>query len=333
MVIPGMGTRMREEIQLSKKSLTGLAERVIDLTRSEEKREEDIWLAERFGRYLAENGLKNRGEGDLRLYKTMTGEEAPAPSAVLKIRFWRTAKHYPKNREVCEAFGRALQLDPDEERYLMTAWFDRADRCFGPEDVEDPLYRERHALLVRLQQEFLDKQRPEELLAMCAPGTLPWQNLRYIYCSHAVRYLGSRTRKGNGEMLTHLDTRSYEFQFTREMKLTCEVSRSTMIRHLLVLGMPFVTRKFLNEWLQTLGYLPLTETHRQPGGAATDLFVLGLLEEYEKECTGRDPLWCMEWFRQAAGILDEALRAGGCADVNPFRFKHITGGQDVRDRI
>ena len=57
--------------------------------------------------------------------------------------------------------------------------------------------------------------------------------------------------------------------------------------------------------------------------------ILGLLEEYERECTGMDPELCTEWFMQAAGILDDALCAAGCGQANPFRFKHILGGQSV----
>ena len=164
---------------------------------------------------------------------------------------------------------------------------------------------------------------------MCAPGTLPGENLRYIYCSQALGYLGSRIRGNIGEFRSHLDTRGYEYQFNREMKLIGEISRNSMIRHLLILGMPFVNRSRMNEWLTAFGYTPLRKTHRQPGGAATDLLVLGMLEQYEHECTGREPLSCIEWFRQMAVFLDDALETNGCAAANPFRFKHMTGGRDV----
>ena len=250
-------------------------------------------------------------------------------SAGLKVRYWRTGRHYPKNRAICESFGQALGLDTHEQHILMTRWFNRSDRCFCPTDLTDPVYLYRIGILTKLKQEFLEKQRPEELLAMCAPGTAPEENLRYIYCNQVYRYLGSSTRRNMSEPISHLDTRGYEYQFSREMKLMGEISRSAMIRHLLILGLPFVSRERIKGWLTALGYAPLEKAHRLPGGAAADLMILGILEGYERECTGRDPAWCIEWFQQTVSILDDALEAVGCAAVSPFRFKHILGGKDA----
>ena len=321
-----------EEFQVNRQRLQILAEQVIDMSLSVEKREEELWLEDCYHRFLRKSGAKSREEGDLLLSQRMAGVAGKAmpesSSAGLKIRYWRTGRHYPKNRAVCRAFGQALGLDAQERLFLMTRWFNRSDRCFEQKDIKDKVYLERIRILEKLKQEFLDKQRPEDLLAMCAPGTAPDENLRYIYCIHACRYLGSSSRRSMREPMSHLDTRGYEYQFSREMKLIGEISRSTMIRHLLILGAPFISRERMNGWLTALGYAPLKKAFRQPGGAATDRMILGILEEYEKECTGRDPVWCMEWLRQTAGILDDALAGAGCAAVNPFRFKHITGGKD-----
>lgn len=322
-----------EEIHLNRKDLQSLAGQVISLSISSEKREEDLWLCDRYQDFLRKSGAKSREEGDLLLSQKMTeiagAAMSDSPSAGLKIRYWRTGRHYPKNRAICVTFGQALGLDTHEQYVLMTCWFNRSDRCFCPKDLADPVYQYRIGILTKLKQEFLEKQRPEELLAMCAPGTAPEENLRYIYCNQVYRFLGNSVRRNTIEPISHLDTRGYEYQFNREMKLIGEISRSAMIRHLLILGLPFVSRERMNGWLTALGYAPLTKDHRLPGGAAADLMILGILEGYEKECTGRDPAWCMEWFRQTAGMLDDALEAVGCTAANPFRFKHIMGGKDV----
>ena len=320
-------------MDLQKGDLKTLAGQVIRLSRSSDKRSEELWLRERYQDFLRRNGMRNRADGDKllarRIRKDNGAGENVSSTEVLKIRYWRTGRHYPKNRAACEAFAKALELDEQERHYLITEWFNRSDQSFGPEDAASEEYLKRRQILSKLQQEFLSKQQPEELLAMCAPGTAPSENLRYIYCRNASRYLGRQAHQNMNEPISHLDTRGYEYQFSREMKLLGEISRNTMIRHLLVLGMPFVSRKRMNGWLADLGYMSLRETHRLPGGEAADLMILGLLEIYERECTGWEPLPCTEWFCQAAGLLDDALGEAGCAEVNPFRFKHIMGGRIV----
>ena len=320
-------------MQQQRNHLHTLAGKVIDLSLSNETRSEVLWLQERYQDFLKASGLKNRRQGDMLLAQRMNASPgSPAEisgTAVLKVRYWRTGKHYPKNRDGCAAFGQALGLNAEDRRFLMTDWFNRSDMSFTPEDIQSAEYLQRIQLLKKLQQEFLDKQRPEEFLAMCAPGTRPHENLRYIYCRNALRYLGTRARLRISEPLSHLDTRAYEYQFSREMKLLGEISRSAMIRHLLILGMPFVSRERINGWLTELGFAPLNKTHRLPDGSAQDLMILGLLELYEKECTGLEPHRCTEWFRQTAGLFDDILDTAGCGEVNPFRFKHIMGGTNA----
>ncbi len=317
--------------------LKGLAGSVIALTFSNEKRVEDLWLLERFKTFMKKNGVRRLADGDVLLWRLMqqimsgdiiAAEDVPA-SAALKVRYWRTGRHYPKNRGICEVFGKALGLDKNEMNYLITAWFNRSDKVFDNAEDTDPEYLRRRAILKQLQKEFLDKQFPEDLIDMCAPGTLPQENLRFIYCRHAVKYLGNSVLLDFNDSLSHMLTRGYDFQFGREMKLIGDISRNAMIRHLLILGMPFVSVSRVNGWLEALGYMPLCKKHRQPGGAASDLLIEGLLEIYEKECTGKEPAACTEWFSSAARQMDDALDAAGCAFVNPFRFKHIIGGKDV----
>lgn len=317
-------------IRQNNDELFRLAQRTAQLSTSANKRVEDIWLGERYGQFLRENGIRTRAEGDERISRIMCelrGENVSfEKSDIIKVRYWRTGQHYPRNRETCVLFGQALGLDGAEQRRLMTEWYNRSDRVFEAEDTDDNVYMERAGLLGKLQTEFLEKQRPEELLSLCAPGTAPSENLRYIYCRQALNYLSDTSRKNINAPLKHLDTRSYQYQFAREMKLFGEISRVSMIRHLLILGMPFVSRSRVSGWLKMLGYMPLREDHRTPYGIAEDLPVLGLLELYEKTCTGVSPEQCTEWFCRSAGTLGDMLVSLDCAGADPFRFKHLLGG-------
>lgn len=77
-----------------------------------------------------------------------------------------------------------------------------------------------------------------------------------------------------------------------------------MIRHLLILGMPFVNWKIMDKKLSALGYLPLTEEHTLTDGERLDWLLVRLLELYEKCCTGKEPEECVIWFQKACLILD-----------------------------
>jgi len=314
----------------NQEDLFRIAEHSANLMSSAGKRAEENWLEEIYLQFLCKNGIRTRAEGDERISRIMSelrgDSNTQKESDLIKIRYWRTGKHYPRNRAICVLFGQALGLEEADQRRLMMEWYNRADRVFEAEDMGDKTYMRRRELLRKLQTEFLEKQKPEELLSMCAPGTVPSENLRYIYCIQALQYLSSATRKNISIPRIHLDTRSYQYQFSRDMKLFGEISRITMIRHLLILGMPFVSKDRMSNWLEMLGYMPLREDHRTPEGTAEDMPVMGLLELYENTCTGMSPNQCMEWFCQAAGILGDILGAMGYSRANPFYFKHILGG-------
>ncbi len=313
-----------QEIIVDKDHIYKTVERSCSIS-SQPVRREAVWVRECYERFRAGEKLPDKASADRELYRRCFGSEPESDSAVLRIRYWRSGYHYPRNREICELFGRALGLTKEDQRYLMTAWFDRADRIFSGKEKKEPVFMERRALLDRLKQEFIQKIRPEELSVLCAPGTAPESNLRYIYCHCARRYLGNDSRGKVSSDTAHIDTLSYDSQLTKELALKGEVSRINMLRHLLILGMPFVSRSLVGDWLEQLGYLPLDEAHTTTGGDAVDALILGLLEEFEKKCSGKDPVYCTLWFQKAAGIMDDLLEKAGRTSANPFRFKFITG--------
>ncbi|MDE6621348.1 MAG: hypothetical protein K2K74_12845 [Lachnospiraceae bacterium] len=88
----------------------------------------------------------------------------------------------------------------------------------------------------------------------------------------------------------HFLSVSYESELTKSFKLEGEIPRKTMLRHLLLLGMPFISHQVLNDGLMNLGYLPLTEGHTMITGEYLDVLLLFFLSLYEESCRGGN-LW------------------------------------------
>ncbi len=292
------------------------------------QRAESLWLKNRCARFYEDHHFTSREACDAALYERTFGEPAQKSSAPQKIRYWRTGRFYPRNRQVCEAFGRALELSEEEQNRLMTAWFDRCDRVFDKTSPGQPVYEDRLRRLRERREEFLQKIPPRDLWLVQAPGTAPEQNLRHLYCLKAADLLyfphqGSRrmTIRPN----VHFDSQSYDNRFTREMALFGDISRKTMIRHLVILSLPFLNVELLSHDLSALGYLPLTEEHTTVDGAACDRLLIGLLRLYEESCSGESPLDCDQWFRNASAWLDRVFQTKKEPDLRIFNFKYISG--------
>ena len=289
------------------------------------KREESLWLSERYERFRQKENL-SRAECDALLYEKSFGEAAALPANAQRIRFWRTGRYYPQSRSICLSFARALELDESETLYCLTAWYDHCDRSFPENDPNDSVYVQRTALMEELILEFLSKIPPEETDLLCAAGTAPRQNLRHIYCSKAIELTSLPKQAGTlpFPLSTHISTASYTAQFTDEMRLLGEISRSTMLRHLLLLGMPFVSTDILNERLTFLGYCPLRENHSDRYGNAMDDLLLQLMELYGKVCSGYSPEECSTWLRETFLWLDQYFSGFGYLNLCLFRFRHLT---------
>lgn len=214
----------------------------------------------------------------IRLGKQERPEKA---SDTLKIRYWRTGRHLPGSREQCMAFGRALELSADETQYLIQGYYDRCDRVFETEEP-DAVYLERIRLLGQLKQEYLDKVHPVIRLQIYQAGTELEQSLRHLYYTDASRYFSFREPE-KIEIGRHITSINYLSEFGRQMKLLGEIPRRTMIRHLLLFGMPFINRRLISCRLEHFGYLPLSPDHTQVDGSRLDRLI------WRKECGPRRP--------------------------------------------
>lgn len=259
---------------------------IIDLTeqcleQGQTQRREVKWLKEVYDRFRIKNGSIGKAEADRLLYMKMYAAVPGKTSDTLKIRYWRTGRHLPTNREQCVSFGRALDLSEEELKYMIQAYYDRSDCVFISE--ESCLYKERIALMEELTEEYLKKVHPLIKMQLYREGAGLEHSLRHLYYTDARSYLEPRTPEET-ELDAHIASINYESEFSRQMKLLGEIPRKTMMRHLLMMGNPFISRELINERLERLGYLPLDEEHSQVDGSRLDKLVLGLLELYEQSC-------------------------------------------------
>lgn len=91
------------------------------------------------------------------------------------------------------------------------------------------------------------------------------------------------------------------------MRFQGEIPRKTMIRHLLLLGLPDMTLEKMNEQLIFFGYLPLREDHTLTGGEYLDWLLIQLLKKYEeiRLQNPADDEESVSWFRKVCRIMDE----------------------------
>lgn len=295
------------------------------LQAGEEERPENRWLKERYDRFRKNNGNLGKAEADERLYRRMYGEAPEKASATLKLRYWRTGRHLPATREQCEAFGRAMELSEEEMGYLIKAYYDHSDRVFEEESTEE-VYLRRKALMDGLIKEYLDKVHPYLKLRLYRFGDDMEHSLRHLYYTDAQSYLKNCSIE-DMEVNRHITSINYESEFSRQVRLLGEIPRRTMIRHLVLFGMPFINRKLMNERLAAFGYLPLLEEHTQVDGSRLDRLILGMLRIYETACAGKEPMECVRWFHQMYAVLDCALEEKGCTSLRFLYFKALRGSE------
>ena len=285
-------------------------------------RPENIWLSEMYDRFRRQNSLPSKGDADMLLYERTFGKKADSPSDGQKIRYWRTGHFYPRSRKVCAAFGKALSLDEKEMEYLLRSWFDRSDRVFTAKDRNDPVYRERLALMEQLRKEFLMKIRPEDRERFFIPGFLPESNLRHTYCLISQSYLFEPHEYVR--VTVHSDSASYANRFSLDMKLLGEISRATMIRHIFLFCSPYVSCEVISRNLEALGYCPLDREHRSLKGLARDRLFMDLLDLYEEACGDLPPEVCMEILKEIMKKADMVLQEERSENLSYLRYKFLS---------
>ena len=288
---------------------------------SNQERPEIAWLKSIYDRFRKEMGSINKQDLDNLLYEKMYCSSPTKISETLKIRYWRNGQHVPSNREICLAFSKALNMSETEQKYFLQAYYDRADLVFQNND-DSPVYWERRKLMNNLVAEYFKKTHPEKLHHLkISPGLIE-NNLRHLYYTDALRYVNVPIYPSAEHHITSIN---YGSELSRNLQLIGEVPRTTMIRHLIILGMPFISKEILNQRLMELGYSPLTDTHSQVGRERLDFLLIKLLELYESTCRGKTPFECYSWFQTACKILDEYFIQENAENLRFMYFKALKG--------
>lgn len=195
------------------------------------------------------------------------------------------------------------------------------DRVFEA-GTEEAVYRDRLGILEELRREYLDKVHPAMKRQLYHAGAKMEHSLRHLYYTDARNYIHFRQEGTAFQVGRHISSINYMSEFGWQMKLLGEISRKTMIRHLLIFSIPFVNKERLSRWLRKLGYLGLDENHTQADAGRLESCLLVSRESIEER---RDSLISLH-----PVIADAARRAfsptqSNCRRMLPGFFSGVPG--------
>lgn len=284
--------------------------------RPEVRRLKKIYEEQRKFRGLSRAGM------DALIYRRMYGREPEKESSTLKIRYWRTGHHVPVNRDTALAFARALELSPQDASWFLTAWLDKSLDLY-PEapSRQDQIYWQRRLRLETLASAYLcrmSEKPPTHLNGIRLMDGALLSNLRHFYYVDALQYICQEPSSSFWEK--HVYSIRYDMELKRSLKLLGEVPRKTIIRHLIILGLPDLSPDWMNEQLSFFGYLPLCPEHTLTGGEYLDRLLLGLLSAYEELRHKNGPDSAGLWFLNCYRKLDIYFIK---CQKNSFRFMYF----------
>lgn len=275
------------------------------LLRSKNERPELSWLKEKLERLRLKYNIRKKGELDAFIFRKMYDKEPDKHSDLLKIRYWRTGLHLPGNRQQYVLLGKALELSDDEMAYLIQAYADRSlDLYPSVPDSQDSMYARKINELHRLAASYLTYYTNRQLDEYKISLDKAKSYLRHIYYTDALQYIYLKPESMLPPVLQHITSIHYDSELARQLKLIGEIPRKTMIRHLLILGLPHITLEKLNEQLCLFGYLPLTREHTLSSGEALDWLLIELMHRYQTVYQTTDPQQALLWFKEACRVLD-----------------------------
>ena len=314
-----------------KDKVIGLAGKIF--LRESKCRPETEWIQHRVNRFAEKEGICSKAEIDRLIYEKMYSR-IPEKKDTVKIRYWRTGHHLPSGRKEALLFAKALQLDEKERAYLLQACMDKSDLVFEEApDQENPLntlYKDRVDLMETMISEYIAQIPPARMIQLKIPYERLAPYARHLYCMDAINAAAvfpsgdSGNQLENKDLKNHFSSMNYESEFLRIRKMLGEIPRRTMLRHIFLLGIPYLSRRLIDERLSRLGYLPLTEGHTAPSGAAVDDLVIGFLDLYGEACRGRDPLICRQWIFEQLCILDRYLQKMGKEEYRFLYFRSLS---------
>lgn len=204
-------------------------------------------------------------------------ERNPENSEVLKIRYWRCGTHLPKSREEMILLGKALEVS-DEELDFMLKEILLETGLHVPEGASEffKILSERYLALV-----------PDERL-----GVLHIQrehvadNLRHILFADVMDCLSYPEKEREWYYGNHVYSRNFASECARFFKNAEVPGRSAAQRLLMVMLMPEISQKIMDDCLRGLGYAPLSEEIQRRSGAYADRLFLWILAQFDKYRSG-----------------------------------------------
>ena len=224
------------------------------------ERAELEWLKQKHLHFMRMYRFTNKKTADIFLYRQIYGRDPKTENDLLKLRYWRTGRHLPVSHELCSAYGKALRLDKAGQTYLLQGYYDSCDRLYETENMQDPLYRKRRILLEHLVENYLSNITEERLAQMkiyCHSQLI--HNLRHLYYTDALNYVCLNYQNKDLYLTKHITSITYDSELKRTLQLLGAIPRKTMLRHLIIFGMPYISLDLINQQLKDLGYLPLDD--------------------------------------------------------------------------
>lgn len=301
-------------------ALESLVQNAIAYSKAE--RPEVTWLKRKYKEFCLSTGMDRKADADMLIYERMYAVPPQKETSVTKIRFWRTGKHIPTNREQAKAFARALELNDDDIKYFFQAYMDRADVQFTDKDKEHEEYKKRLLIMDNLINDYLVKLHPSRRIELGISQNGIHNNLRHIYYTDAINYIDGSIDE-NKSFKKHITSVNYGSELLKNIRLMGETPRKTMIRHLFILGMPYISREVIDENLISLGYLPLSEEHTLQTGERLDYLIIKFLDIYKETCTGKAPEECNSWLKTKLVTLDKLLKDSNQDNMRFMYFKSI----------
>lgn len=298
------------------------------ISREPKCRPETKWIQQQVNKLIESQGIGSRSETDRLIYERMYAK-VPEPKDMVKLRYWRTGHHLPSGRKEALMYAGALGLDRQETAYFLQACMEKSDWVFEePPDREAEhgrLYEERISLMETMLSEYIDQVPPMRIIQLNIPYEKLVTYMRHLYCIDALDATALCCGDYKRQIVeNHFSSMNYESEFLRIRRLLGEIPRKVMLRHIFLLGIPYLNRRLVDERLCRLGYLPLTEGHTSVRGAVVDDLVIGLLSLYQEDCTGLDPLQCRQWMLERLGVLDQYLRDSGNEAYRFIYFRSLS---------
>lgn len=309
------------EARYTMDEMASLAKRCISL--GEMKRPELAWVRNRHESIQKKYNLKNKTETDRFLYERMYGHAPEKATEFLKIRYWRTGKYVPGSRKNCLLFGKALELSEDEIRFMLKGYCDRCEDIYvGAESQQNLKYRKRRKYLEEIIEKYVSNVSSERMESLHVPAKKADLFFRHLYFTDAFHYV-KPLDKIEPDMSKHITSYRYQSEFVRQMQLYGEIPRKVFIRHLLILGLPDLTRKKLSGQLEFFGYCGLDEDHTMVRGDRLDWLLIQIFDRYEELLGRKDREVCLKWFQEACRTLDRVFWEEGYPRLRFMHFKAL----------